>query len=107
MVNLTRGGVDVDVWIHRNSKISFLELELAVFENFILLWEGEGRGGEGVGNLSLKTPLRRSSGDMVKSFNKSLRTSAEDLPKCIVSSAANQASTRDVLPKPYRALIQK
>lgn len=45
MVNLTRGGVDVDVWIHRNSKISFLELELAVFENFILLWEGEGRGG--------------------------------------------------------------
>lgn len=65
---------------------------------------GEGRGG---GNLSLKTPLRRSSGDMVKSFNKSLRTSAEDLPKCIVSSAANQASTRGVLPKLYRALIQK
>ena len=68
MVNLTRGGVDVDVRIHRNSKISFLELELAFFENFILLWEG------GEGSLSLKTPLRCSSGDMVKYFNKSLRT---------------------------------
>ena len=55
-----------------------------------------GRGG---GNLSLKTPLRCSSGDMVKSFNKSLRTWAENLPKCIVSCAANQASTRDVLRK--------
>lgn len=89
MVNLIRGWVDVDVWIYRNLKILFLEFELVVFENFILLWEGEGRGGEGVGNLSLKMFLRCFLGDMVKFFNKLLWILVEDLLKCIVFSVVN------------------